>query len=155
MKKLEKDSAWHNFTWDLPDDFDSLTGISFSYQHNVISTDSTLGVIKLRNLCCDSDLVGISGPIQTQNPKSFELSQNYPNPFNPSTKIKFAVPAVSYVSLIVFNSLGQEVQTLVREEKSEGIYEVSFNASNLPSGTYFYRLQAGSFVETKKMILMK
>jgi len=120
--------------------FDCISGI-----------DDTLGIIVYDTF---GDPTGIS-----QNPKeiptNFSLSQNYPNPFNPSTKIKFTVPSLEYVSLVVYNSLGQEMQTLVREEKPEGIYEVSFNASNLPSGTYFYRLQAGSFVETKKMILMK
>lgn len=101
------------------------------------------------------DPTGISDPSQVKVPSSFGLSQNYPNPFNLSTKIKFTVPTLEYVSLVVYNSLGQEVQTLVREEKSEGIYEVSFDASNLPSGTYFYRLQAGSFMKTKKMLLLK
>ncbi|PIR68833.1 hypothetical protein COU48_02005 [Candidatus Nomurabacteria bacterium CG10_big_fil_rev_8_21_14_0_10_03_31_7] len=114
--------------------------------------DDTLGIIIYDSF---GNPTGISDPSQIKVPSSFDLSQNYPNPFNPSTKIKFTVPTVSYVSLIVFNSLGQEVQTLAREEKSEGIYEVSFNASNLPSGTYFYRIQAGDFVETKKMLLLK
>ena len=85
----------------------------------------------------------------------FSLSQNYPNPFNPSTTIRFNVPKQEYVSLKVYNSLGQEVAKLVQGEKPEGNYEVEFSASNLPSGIYFYKLQAGDFVESKKMILMK
>jgi len=97
--------------------------------------------------------VGISDEKQT--PSEFVLSQNYPNPFNPSTKIKFTVPTTEYVNLTIFNSLGQEIQTLVQEEKSEGVYEVEFKSSNLPSGIYFYKLQAGDFVETKKMLLLK
>ena len=121
---------------------------------NFRSIDDTLGISIIDGFG-DSTAVGISDTWRTQTPNSFDLSQNYPNPFNPSTKIKFTVPTVSYVSLIVFNSLGQEVQTLVSEEKDVGSYEVSFNASNLPSGIYFCKIRAGDFVETKKMILMK
>jgi len=88
-------------------------------------------------------------------PESFSLSQNYPNPFNPSTSIQYALSDKQFVQLKVFDVIGNEVATLVNEEKATGIYSVDFNASNLPSGVYFYKLQAGSFVETKKMILLK
>lgn len=90
-----------------------------------------------------------------QIPTEFILSQNYPNPFNPYTTIRFTIPKREYVSLKVFNLLGQEVKNLVSEEKEQGVYEVSFDAFNLSSGTYFYRLQSGSFVETKKMQFLK
>jgi hypothetical protein len=85
----------------------------------------------------------------------FFVSQNYPNPFNPSTAISFALPKASTVELKIFNLLGQEVATLLNEEKTSGIYQVEFDASTLPSGVYFYRLQAGDFVQTKKMILLR
>ena len=85
----------------------------------------------------------------------YELLQNYPNPFNPSTKIKFTIAEFGFVSLKVFDVLGNEVATLVNEEKSAGRYEVNFNAVGLSSGIYFYKLQAGSFIETKKMVLLK
>ncbi len=88
-------------------------------------------------------------------PIEFRLSQNYPNPFNPSTKIKFQNADAKFVSLKVYDVLGREVATLVNEEKPVGIYEVKFDAVGLPSGIYFYRLQAGSFIETKKMIFLK
>jgi len=88
-------------------------------------------------------------------PATFSLSQNYPNPFNPTTVIHYTVPKTSLVNLSVFNLLGQEVKTLVNEEKSPGEYEVRFDGSNLPSGIYFYRLVAGDFVKTMKMLLMK
>jgi hypothetical protein len=88
-------------------------------------------------------------------PSQFILAQNYPNPFNPYTTIRFQVPNSSFVNLKVYDILGNEVATLVNEEKSTGSYEVEFDASGLSSGIYFYKLQAGSFVETKKMILMK
>jgi hypothetical protein len=88
-------------------------------------------------------------------PEEFELYQNFPNPFNPSTIIKYSIPTSEFVSLIVYDMLGKEVATLVNEEQSAGNYEVDFNAAGLSSGIYFYKLTAGSFVETKKMILMR
>ncbi|MHA1989162.1 MAG: T9SS type A sorting domain-containing protein, partial [Promethearchaeota archaeon] len=86
---------------------------------------------------------------------SFTLSHNYPNPFNPSTKIKYQIPKLSYVILKVYDVLGNEITILVNEDKSIGSYEEEFDGSGLPSGVYIYKLQAGSFVETKKMVLMK
>ena len=102
-------------------------------------------------------------------PASFQLYQNFPNPFNPSTKIKFTIPTSPlnpspyqgegnrerFVSLIVYDVLGNEIATLVNEEKPAGNYEVQFNANSVASGIYFYKLQAGTFIETKKMILLK
>jgi hypothetical protein len=89
------------------------------------------------------------------NPEEFYLSQNYPNPFNPTTKIKFRIADFGFVNLIVYDILGNEVATLVNEEKSAGGYEVVFDARALPSGVYFYTLRAGSFIASKKMILLK
>jgi Secretion system C-terminal sorting domain len=88
-------------------------------------------------------------------PNNFYLGQNYPNPFNPSTTISFSIPEEDFVSLKVFNSLGEEVATLVNEIKPSGKYSVSFDASNLTSGVYFYKIKAGKFIGTKKMILIK
>jgi hypothetical protein len=85
----------------------------------------------------------------------FKLSQNYPNPFNPGTSIQYAISGRQFVSLKVYDVLGKEIARLVDEYRSEGNYEVTFDASNLASGIYFYKLQAGSFNESKKMILMK
>ncbi len=90
-----------------------------------------------------------------ENAKTFQLYQNYPNPFNPSTKINYSIPWTSLVILKVYDILGKEVATLINEEKSVGNYKVEFNASNLSSGIYFYRMQAGSFVSTKKFILLR
>ena len=90
------------------------------------------------------------------------LSQNYPNPFNPTTKIKYQIPdlpagrqGLSFATIKVYDVLGNEVTILVNEEKQPGNYEVEFNGSRLPSGVYFYRIQAGDFIQTKKMILLK
>ena len=87
--------------------------------------------------------------------KDYYLSQNYPNPFNPSTTIKYQIPQRGMVTLRVYDILGMEVTTLVNEEKSAGNYEVTFSARDLSSGIYFYQLRSGSFVETKKMILLR
>lgn len=86
---------------------------------------------------------------------NYGLSQNYPNPFNPSTKISYTIPTRNYVLLKVFDLLGCEIVELVNEEKSAGKYELNWNAANLPSGVYFYRLQVGDFVRTNKMVLKK
>jgi len=85
----------------------------------------------------------------------YKLYQNYPNPFNPTTAISFQLPAYSHVKLKVFDLLGREVATLVNEEKAPGNYEVIFNAQNLSSGIYFYRMEAGSFSQTKKLLFLK
>ena len=82
-------------------------------------------------------------------------NQNYPNLFNPNTIIKYHIPELSFVTVKVYNVLGNEIALLVNGEKPPGKYEVKFDATDLPSAIYFYRLQAGSFVETKKMVLMK
>jgi hypothetical protein len=102
----------------------------------------------------DTTLTGID---DEENPIASEikLEQNYPNPFNPSTVISYRLPVTSNVILKVYDVLGNEITTLVNEEKPAGEYEVEFIAANLPSGIYFYQLKSGSFVETKKMILLK
>uniref|UniRef100_A0A832CZ84 T9SS type A sorting domain-containing protein n=1 Tax=Ignavibacterium album TaxID=591197 RepID=A0A832CZ84_9BACT len=93
-------------------------------------------------------------------PDRFSLMQNYPNPFNPTTKIKFSIPTLEFVTLKVYDVLGNEVATLVNEEKPAGSYEVEFKSSfgnrQLANGVYFYQLKTGGdYLETKKMILLK
>jgi len=88
-------------------------------------------------------------------PESHLLSQNYPNPFNPTTKINYSISQTGIVTLTVFDVLGNEIASLVNEEKSTGNYEFTFDTAGLPSGIYFYKLQTGSFTETKKMILLR
>jgi len=93
--------------------------------------------------------------VEVNGPLTFALEQNYPNPFNPSTLIKYSVPENGFVKLSVYNLVGEEVSVLVNGTVDAGFYEVAFNAANLPSGTYFYRLQAGNTIQVKKMILLK
>jgi hypothetical protein len=98
-----------------------------------------------------SDVVNVNYDV----PAEFVLSQNFPNPFNPSTRINYFVPNESFVSIKVYDFLGREVTTLVNETKSTGSYEFSFDASNLPSGTYFYVMTADNYSSTRKMVLLK
>ena len=88
-------------------------------------------------------------------PIEYALIQNYPNPFNPTTSIQYSIANRQFVTLKIFNVLGQEIETLVNEEKTAGNYQVEFNAAELPSGVYFYRIQAGSFNQVRKMLLIK
>jgi photosystem II stability/assembly factor-like uncharacterized protein len=92
---------------------------------------------------------------KNQLPIVFSLEQNYPNPFNPVTMIRYSVPERSNVSLKIFNPLGEEIEILIEESKETGTYEVVWNAEELPSGVYFYKIQAGDYVDTKKMVLLK
>jgi len=132
----------------------------------VMNTDSTLGENRKAPYTYSAEsLVGIED--ENENESTFNLYQNYPNPFNPSTKIEFSIPVVEthrdaslQTTLKVYDVLGNEVAILVNEKKEAGNYEVKFDSrgliyQTLPSGIYFYQLRAGSFVETKKMILLK
>ena len=97
----------------------------------------------------------VSVPPTAEQPGEFSLEQNYPNPFNPSTTIRFGLPSRSHVTLTVFNTLGQKVATLEEGEREAGFHEADFDASGLASGVYLYRLQARSFVETRRMVVLR
>ena len=116
-----------------------------------------------RQLLLSESFVNVEDEITI--PLEFGLQQNYPNPFNPVTRIQYAVSSRQFISLKVYDILGNEIATLVSEEKPAGTYEITWYAENLPSGVYFYQLlvsalqskdgKAGSFVETKKMVLLR
>lgn len=110
-------------------------GYRFIYGHDPCSTSE---VISPRNI-----------------PDDFILYQNYPNPFNPSTNLQYAISSRQYVILKVYDILGNEISTLVDEEKSAGIYKVTFNSTGLSSGVYYYRMIADDFIQTKSMLLIK
>jgi hypothetical protein len=140
--------------------------IDVTPQPGLVLTDA-LDINNNGQILCEATLNGttryyILDPISTginsekdNFPKEFTLYQNYPNPFNPVTTLRYSIPQNSNVKLVVYDILGKEVVTLVNEEKHGGTYELNWNAVNLPSGVYFYQLQAGSFVENKKMVLLK
>ena len=88
-------------------------------------------------------------------PTVYSLSQNYPNPFNPTTTIKFGIPKAGDVSLAVYDILGRKVAELINGNLTAGYHTVNFNATNLASGVYFYRIEAGDFVSVKKLMLLK
>jgi hypothetical protein len=103
-----------------------------------------------------SNLVSVESEQQSVHVERFTLHQNYPNPFNPQTHISYSLPQASIVYLKVYDVLGREILSLVNgERKSEGMYEVMFDATSLPSGVYFYRMQAENYMETKSMVLIK
>ena len=140
-----------NWEVELPGIYEFLFRISFVNQNN-IWISSSCGVLHTTN-------TGVTF-IEEDNkkniiPKDFILEQNYPNPFNPSTVIRYQLPVAGNVIFKVYDVLGNEVASLVNENKSAGNYEVDFNAKNLSSGVYFYKLQVGSFSQTMKMILLK
>jgi hypothetical protein len=112
------------------------------------------GTIYLDNIYF-STMVSDVKEIQGALPSNYNLEQNYPNPFNPTTNIRFNLPEANQVMLKVYNTLGQEVATLVNGFMNAGTFEVNFDANNLPTGTYFYSISAGDFKSVKKMILIK
>ncbi|MFH1422421.1 MAG: T9SS type A sorting domain-containing protein, partial [Planctomycetota bacterium] len=112
----------------------------------------------LVNVCIAENEVGKNSPENINNkiqPTEYVLQQNYPNPFNPATNIKYNLPQDSFVELKIFDVLGREITTLVNEKQESGNYSIQFDASNLPSGIYIYRIVSGKFTQTKKMILLK
>lgn len=141
----------------------------------LITNGTSVFVPNGAEICADFIIVNFGGSLVTANPSGicaggtvtgdieevetipteFALYQNYPNPFNPGTLIKYHVPEKSFVSLKVYDLLGEELATLVNEEKSAGSYDVNFDAGQLSSGFYIYTIKAGNFTSTKKMILMK
>jgi len=119
-----------------------------------IQTAGTQQSVFLYEIDDSSTILSVEN-VSLEKPDEYFLNQNYPNPFNPTTTIRYQIPEISFVTIKVYDVLGNEIATLVNEEKPAGNYEVEFIGKGLPSGIYFYRLQTGSFVETKKMVLLK
>jgi hypothetical protein len=123
------------WTWPVPPDVTI---------NNIFSIDSNITV----------GSVGISQN-SVEIPTEYSMSQNYPNPFNPVTNINFSIPKAGFVNIVIYDVLGKEVQNLVNENLSAGNYKVDFNAANLPSGVYFYRINSKEFSVIKRMTLLK
>jgi hypothetical protein len=129
------------------------SGNQFSVQLDTIISGSVLvhSIVFTYISTTPATLVKASSPL----PNSFTLNQNYPNPFNPSTQIQFSVPQAGFVTLKVYDMLGREVATLVNGDLAPSSYSITWNAANVSSGVYLYKLDAGNYSVTKKMILMK
>ena len=127
----------------------------YSYTDRGLQSGKYFYRLKQTDLNGNFEYFNLNNEVNIGIPVKFELSQNYPNPFNPSTNLEFGIPDLGFVSLKVYNASGREVAILVNEVKTAGYYSVSFNGSNMPSGIYFYTLQADNFISTKKMLLVK
>lgn len=127
--------------------------IAFRYHMDVTVNGIMVNIdsVMVRNLAFVVSVQDPNGSV----PVTYDLRQNYPNPFNPATTISYDLPEAEFVSISVYNSLGQEVASLVNEQKPAGSYNVNFNASGLPSGIYIYRINAGRYTKTMKMTLIK
>lgn len=152
IRSSDSDNVWNKYSFNLSSYAGQNIYIGFRYYMNTT----------VDGLWCNIDDIFIGNhsaigiqQINSEVPMRFDLKQNYPNPFNPVTNIEFDIAKTEQVNLVIFNSLGQEVATLVNQQLTPGTYKYDFNASGLPSGAYFYRITAGNFVKTNKMILSK
>ncbi len=136
--------GWNGSLWT------DLSGASFSGSVANVGTSTAYSVIAFVGT---SSVTAVSDAGRT--PQSFALGQNYPNPFNPSTTISYSLPGMMRAHLEVFNVLGQKVATLVDGIEQPGLHGVRFDGANLPSGLYFYRLEAGNFTQTRRLVLLK
>jgi hypothetical protein len=132
-------------------------GYNGAYQ---VSVNGVSYQLTKKNVVCLNPISSLATPVSAIDSRDricteFLLNQNYPNPFNPTTTIRYALAQRSHVTLSVYNTLGQQVSTLVNETQDSGSHDVRFDGSGLASGVYFYRLQAGNFVQTKKLLLLR
>jgi hypothetical protein len=132
---------------------DKFNSIAFA-----LKSGNSITAMNITNVKIDTGTVTLTGVNELANtalPTVYSLSQNYPNPFNPTTSIRFGLPKAGDVSLVVYDILGRKVTELIHGNLTAGYHTVNFNASNLASGVYFYRIQAGDFVSVKKLMLLK
>ncbi len=124
------------------------------YQDSSVRSDfgSATGIINCGNACA----YGEDNILQNEHsPKKYSLNQNYPNPFNPVTKIQYDLPNDNFVTIKIYDILGKELMNLVNEFKQAGSYSVTFDAADYPSGVYYYKIKTGSFVQVRKMVLVR
>ncbi|MEO8446515.1 MAG: T9SS type A sorting domain-containing protein [bacterium] len=133
----------------------STTSHNYSFTDRNLMTGSYSYRLKQIDFNGNFEYFGLNSEIEIGTPSAFDLKQNYPNPFNPSTKITFDLPKEGFVSIKIFDNLGREVATVVNEFKTAGYYTVDFNAANLTSGLYFYKMEANGFNKVMKMTLVK
>jgi hypothetical protein len=134
--------------------FDSTYTDSISGYNGTPNGTSTFDTVSYPIPGVNCNLVGIQ-PISSIIPDNFSLEQNYPNPFNPTTNIKFSIPKGEFVEIKVFDITGREIAVILSDPLEAGTYNIDFNAASFASGVYFYRITAGTFTDTKKMLLIK
>ena len=146
------EAAWYDtYTTNNTANFNGCWGVFMLPSGKIIASDRQTGLYVLRTTF---PMVGVIDP-SNNIPENFELKQNYPNPFNPGTSVEFSLPQAGYVTIKVYDALGRQAALLVDEYKQAGNHTVTFDASRLASGIYFYTMHAGNFVQTKKMVLNK
>ena len=148
-------TGWTTETIDITDYISGLSQIKirFRLSSDYLTNDDGWYVDDVKISSYNLDPVGISS--NNEIASTYSLSQNYPNPFNPVTNLEFGIPKSGFVSLKIYDMLGKEVANLVNENLQPGTYKYNFDASDLSSGIYFYRIQAGDFIETRSMMLLK
>jgi hypothetical protein len=156
--------CYNNNSWTAysPVNASTATGLMIGYEMDLPTGDGcteptwTASSLAYRDNMCFVMNPGTSvGTVNNIIPGEYKLSQNYPNPFNPTTKIEFALPKNGFVSIKIYDVLGREVKNLVNETKAAGYYSVDFNATDLSSGVYFYKLESNGFSDIKRMMLIK
>jgi hypothetical protein len=163
----DENGRTHNVTSTLPDDetysplwtVNVYDNMDFDMVHN-LQTAASANILAAGVALVNCPIVSIEGPTSVNEngnsiPGDYSLDQNFPNPFNPSTEIRFSVKYPGHVSLLVFNSIGEEVARLVNEVLPAGNFSVDWNAENVTSGVYFYTIKTGTYKETRKMMLLK
>jgi hypothetical protein len=149
----QNNNTWREFKYSLSQFNGQKIYIAWRY-YMVISQSSGLWINIDDVFIGNHSAIGIQ-PVSTSIPKDYRLEQNYPNPFNPTTNINFSIPKKSHVKIIVYDALGKAVDELVNLEMNAGIYKVNWDAANYTSGVYFYKITAGDYTDTKRMILVK
>jgi Secretion system C-terminal sorting domain len=153
LKDFTEQGSWDNNTWYNPEgkfDWSKIDRFEIDSEYgNMGSADLWFDDIRIVN----PNAVFVKN--RDDKEMTFKLSQNYPNPFNPSTTITYSLPKSSFVTLTIYDLLGREIATLVNEEKLSGTYNVTWNAENISSGVYFYKITAGGYSKVNKMVLLK
>jgi len=153
-KSFEKDAGWQTVGF-VPGQGTKNSQTEYSFKESKLNSGKYHYRLKQIDYNGNFEYYPLKEPVEIAVPKSYAISQNYPNPFNPVTKIDFEIPENTKVNVVLYDILGREVKTLMNEEKKAGYYTIELNANELSSGTYFYRINAGNFVKTLKMIVLK
>jgi hypothetical protein len=153
-KSIEKDAGWQNVGY-VPGQGTKNTQTEYSFKESKLNSGKYYYRLKQIDYNGNFQYHNLNSEVNIGAPSRYDISQNYPNPFNPVTKIDFEIPENTKVNVVLYDILGREVKTLMNEEKKAGYYTIELNGNELSSGTYFYRINAGKFVKTLKMIVLK